>query len=236
MGTDSSKPQQSETDQSVHSFHEALVRERKQDFDDIFEVCECIGQGGLCSIYRIRKRKEQIGGSSRPQHVRRKSWLHHASPIITGQRKTDKGTKEHPAVKVHQQIKLASNASVGSLESLDSNPSSKQMNFALKVINLAMVKEDKIDQLQNEIELLKKFDHPNIITAHETFKLRANKKLMIVMELCTGGDLFSRMPYTEDQVSWSVKQILSAVGYLHEKRIVHRDVSASSKGRSCQSS
>lgn len=31
----------------------------------IYEVLEEIGQGGLCSIFRIRKRDEMIGGSKR---------------------------------------------------------------------------------------------------------------------------------------------------------------------------
>ncbi|ACI65117.1 predicted protein, partial [Phaeodactylum tricornutum CCAP 1055/1] len=89
------------------------------------------------------------------------------------------------------------------------------MHFALKVINLAMVKEDKIDQLKNEIEILKTLDHKNIIKAFETFQMRANKKLMIVMELCTGGDLFARLPYSERHATVCIKQILSAISYMH---------------------
>ena len=52
-----------------------------------------------------------------------------------------------------------------------------------------MVNEDKIDQLKNEVEILKTLDHKNIIKAYETFFSKQTKTLMIVMELCTGGDL-----------------------------------------------
>ena len=44
------------------------------------------------------------------------------------------------------------------------------------------------------------------------------------MELCSGGDLYSRRPYSEAQASNMVKQILGAVVYLHDRNIVHRDL------------
>lgn len=67
-------------------------------------------------------------------------------------------------------------------------------------------------------------DHMNIIKAYETFQDKTSKKLMIVMELCTGGDLYERMPYSEQQAATITKQILSAVSYMHKRNIVHRDI------------
>jgi calcium-dependent protein kinase len=66
----------------------------------------------------------------------------------------------------------------------------------------------------------------NIIKAYETFLSKApgRKQLMIVMELCTGGDLFARIPYTEQQAAHITKQILSAVSYIHDRNIIHRDL------------
>jgi calcium-dependent protein kinase len=47
---------------------------------------------------------------------------------------------------------------------------------------------------------------------------------MIVMELCTGGDLYARIPYTEHAAAHVTKQILSAVAYMHDHNVLHRDL------------
>jgi len=112
------------------SLHEGLLRERDQEqlIEDVYEIVEEIGQGGLCKIYKIRKHGDKIGGSSRPELVRGKSWMFHSSKLL----------------------RRASLQSVRSIERSEfSNP---PLYFALKAINLGMVKEDKIDQLKNEVE------------------------------------------------------------------------------------
>lgn len=49
-----------------------------------------------------------------------------------------------------------------------------------------------------------------------------HNRIAIVMELCSGGDLFSRDPYTEDRARHIVRQITSAVAYMHRCGIIHR--------------
>ena len=52
------------------------------------------------------------------------------------------------------------------------------------------------------------------------------KYVYIVTELCTGGELFDRvLSFScsgERETAYIMKQILSAVVYLHNKNIVHR--------------
>lgn len=60
-------------------------------------------------------------------------------------------------------------------------------------------------------------------------------EMYIVQELCSGGELFDRLEeqpdyhYTEGQCAKLVKQMLSAVRYLHSKGIVHRDLKVRSR-------
>jgi calcium-dependent protein kinase len=80
-----------------------------------------------------------------------------------------------------------------------------------------------------EIEIMKFLDHPNIIQLHET--LEDAKGIYLVMELCTGGDLLDRIMeldvgsgFSEKVAAKLVKQIASAVAYMHAKSIAHRDL------------
>lgn len=44
------------------------------------------------------------------------------------------------------------------------------------------------------------------------------------MEVCSGGDLYARDPYTEEEAARIVSSILSAVSYMHSKNFAHRDL------------
>lgn len=46
----------------------------------------------------------------------------------------------------------------------------------------------------------------------------------MVLELCAGGDLYARNPYTEINAANVAKQILSAVNYMHKRNVIHRDL------------
>ena len=71
--------------------------------------------------------------------------------------------------------------------------------------------------------ILRNLDHPNIVRAIETFDYK--HRLYMVLEICSGGDLYTREPYTEAAAQTIVKSLFSAVAYLHIHGIVHRDVS-----------
>eukprot|EP00742_Colponemidia_sp_Colp-10_P000181 GILJ01000202.1.p1 GENE.GILJ01000202.1~~GILJ01000202.1.p1 ORF type:complete len:469 (+),score=93.72 GILJ01000202.1:43-1449(+) len=95
---------------------------------------------------------------------------------------------------------------------------------AIKTIPKGRVKN--IDRFQNEIEILKSLDHPNIIKLYETFE--DSRNVYLVMELCTGGELFDRIiakgHFTERDAAILMKQILSATVYCHRHNICHRDL------------
>ncbi|XP_067663721.1 serine/threonine-protein kinase DCLK1-like isoform X2 [Haliotis asinina] len=97
--------------------------------------------------------------------------------------------------------------------------------FALKIIDKARCK-GKEQMIENEVSILRKVKHPNIIILVEEFDTSA--ELYLVMELVSGGDLFdaisSATKYTERDASGMVYNLASALKYLHSLGIVHRDI------------
>jgi serine/threonine protein kinase len=95
--------------------------------------------------------------------------------------------------------------------------------YALKSIILDRVKDAAyVDELKNEISILRSLDHPNIVKLHEVYMYR--KQIYLVLELCDGGDLYTRSPYSEREAARICLQITSAVCYLHSHGVVHRDL------------
>lgn len=69
-------------------------------------------------------------------------------------------------------------------------------------------------------------DHPNIVRLYETFEDRV--QVYLAMELCEGGEMFDRIIeqgyFGEADAATSLRQILSALYYMHSQGIAHRDL------------
>jgi calcium-dependent protein kinase len=70
-------------------------------------------------------------------------------------------------------------------------------------------------------------DHPNLITIYEVYE--DLKYVHIVMDLCTGGDLFDYISqhsdsYTESEVATIISKILRGLSHIHSSGICHRDL------------
>jgi serine/threonine protein kinase len=72
-------------------------------------------------------------------------------------------------------------------------PSRKEVIYAVKEIDLELVDSDVQDSMRNEVELLSKIDHPNIVKVFEVYEDEEHR-VAIVMELCSGGELYDRAP------------------------------------------
>ncbi|BBN06644.1 mitogen-activated protein kinase kinase kinase 1 [Marchantia polymorpha subsp. ruderalis] len=109
-------------------------------------------------------------------------------------------------------------------EAVDSNGSF----FAVKEVSLTDTDRQAqqcISQLEQEIELLSRFKHDNIVQYLGT--QRADGKLYIFLELVSKGSLASlckKFKLTHSQIVAYTRQILKGLKYLHDMNIVHRDI------------
>ena len=99
--------------------------------------------------------------------------------------------------------------------------------FAMKVIKKSQKdNEDEEDKLMNEIEILRKLDHPNILKITDFYSLPSEYN--IITEYCQEGELFDEIkvhaPFSEVLAACYMDQILSAVSYCHNMNILHRDL------------
>lgn len=83
-----------------------------------------------------------------------------------------------------------------------------------------------ISKIMKEYEITKELQHPNIIKMYNCYEMP--EKLYFVMELATGGDLFTRIneqgPFGEEQCRIIMSQLLRALEYMHSKHHLHRDL------------
>lgn len=97
---------------------------------------------------------------------------------------------------------------------------------AIKCIKKTMVEGEDIKLLRREVQIMKKVNHPNVLKLYEVFE--DDEEFFLVMELVTGKELFDKIvergQYSEADASHIVRQIVSAVDYLHSQGIAHRDL------------
>ena len=107
--------------------------------------------------------------------------------------------------------------------------------YAMKILDLKehendhMDKKEKEEYFTNEIELLKKLNHPNIVKYYKSFK--EDDSLYIIMEYFDNGDLSDYIKVLQydnknkKEEIWNIfYQCILGLNYLHSQDIVHRDI------------
>ncbi len=80
------------------------------------------------------------------------------------------------------------------------------------------------EDIKNEINVLKKMSHPNIVKIYEFYDIKDNYYL--ITEFCKFGELYNfiKFHFSEKQICVLFYQVFSGLIYLHEKNIIHRDI------------
>ena len=94
-------------------------------------------------------------------------------------------------------------------------------------MNIAKIK-DHVEAIREEVDILTKLDHPNIVKYYETYV--DDKYIYLVMEYIGGGELFDKIATQENQVFSEeiakeyMRKLLGACHHMHSQGVVHRDI------------
>ena len=129
--------------------------------------------------------------------------------------------KGNPSKK-YKPTKLLGTGSFGSV--YEAKNTIFQNIVAMKVINKDPNNSLDEQEIRNEIDILKKLSHPNIVKIYEFYI--SNSHYYIVTEFCRDGELFSyiKNKYSERQLAVLFYQVFSGLWYLHDNKILHRDI------------
>eukprot|EP00928_Gymnodinium_smaydae_P036051 TRINITY_DN25253_c0_g1_i1.p1 TRINITY_DN25253_c0_g1~~TRINITY_DN25253_c0_g1_i1.p1 ORF type:complete len:1104 (-),score=207.29 TRINITY_DN25253_c0_g1_i1:91-3402(-) len=97
----------------------------------------------------------------------------------------------------------------------------------IKTVKLTWLPPEAHQRARDEVQVLRRLAHPHVIAYHDFFV--EQDTLHILLEYADGGDLASDLknrsdPYGESEAMRIFGQCLLALRYIHNKRIIHRDV------------
>eukprot|EP00936_MAST-01D_sp_MAST-1D-sp1_P001154 g1154.t1 len=126
----------------------------------------------------------------------------------------------------------ASRASSRRRRSRSRSGKNRRAPYACKVVDKRKLGVDPrtrsvmIEQLRNEVRVLKRLSHPNVIALEDVFE--TEERVFIITELMQGGELFdyivSRGALSERQAANIIGQVAQGLAHCHARGVVHRDL------------
>ncbi|XP_011297559.1 serine/threonine-protein kinase SIK3 isoform X3 [Fopius arisanus] len=99
---------------------------------------------------------------------------------------------------------------------------------AIKIIDKTKLSEENLAKIFREVHIMKRLRHPHIIRLYQV--METEKMIYLVTEYAPGGEIFDHLVrngrMSESEARRIFKQIVQAVHYLHQNRVVHRDLKA----------
>ena len=177
-----------------------------------------------------RKKKQKIKGTGKDFILeeyevyddlninKRPSVIHFKPDVIVSQVKTD-------PLNDYKIVKNLGEGTFGKVDLVENKISGALR--AMKVIKKANINSQQTNEasVMNELNILKKIDHQNVVKIYEFYMDTENYYL--ITEYCSGGDLFDSIkdvPLSEKQVACIIYQILLALNHIHKMKIMHRDL------------
>lgn len=131
----------------------------------------------------------------------------------------------------YEEIESIGSGNFGSVQLIREKKTNE--NWVSKKISLSKLKEDQQISALQEANLLKSLDNPHIVKYKDSYIEKGN--LIIIMENCEEGDLQKhikickkkKQKFPEELILNWFLQILFGLKYVHELKILHRDLKSS---------
>jgi len=135
-------------------------------------------------------------------------------------------TGEEPHIGKYRLLKTIGKGNFAKVKLAKHIPTGKEV--AIKIIDKTQLNPGSLQKLFREVRIMKTLDHPNIVKLYQV--IETEKTLYLVMEYASGGEVFDYLVLhgrmKEKEARAKFRQIVSAVQYCHQKKIIHRDLKA----------
>lgn len=141
-------------------------------------------------------------------------------------RVSSRRTGEEPHIGKYRLLKTIGKGNFAKVKLAKHIPTGKEV--AIKIIDKTQLSPGSLQKLFREVRIMKTLDHPNIVKLFQV--IETEKTLYLVMEYASGGEVFDYLVLhgrmKEKEARAKFRQIVSAVQYCHQKKIIHRDLKA----------